>query len=170
MVTLALLVSTTALQVAHTSIHVVSTLVWKRADLPTYDTWVGYSGALAWFLLVIFDHSTLGMNALVTVPAGALLVALGLYVHGVGIRDLIAHRKASDLVTQGIYARFRHPIYYGWVLVSFGMPLLLMSQVGLVTAPLWSALIAACGVLEERDMRRRFPDGEYESYSATTWF
>jgi protein-S-isoprenylcysteine O-methyltransferase Ste14 len=169
-VTLALLVATAALNVGHVGIHVMTTLVQKRPDLPWYDAWVGYLGALAWFLMVIADRGTLGWAWHVALPPGLLLTGLGLYVHGVGIRDIMAHGGEGVMVTQGIYARLRHPIYYGWVAVSFGMPLITGSWWGLVTAPVWSVLILLVGLMEERDMARRFPGGEYEEYLRTTWF
>jgi protein-S-isoprenylcysteine O-methyltransferase Ste14 len=167
---MALLVATAALNVGHVAVHVMTTLVRKRPDLPWYDAWVGYLGALAWFLMVIADRATLGWPWPLAVPAGLLLTGLGLYVHGSGIRDIMAHGGEGALVTSGIYARLRHPIYYGWVAVSFGLPLVTGSWWGLVTAPAWSALILLVGLMEERDMVRRFPGGEYEAYLRTTWF
>ena len=166
-VTMALLVLTLALQVGHVLIHVMTTYVWKAEALPWYDAHVGYLGAFAWFLMVIFDLGTLAVSFLVAVPVGLLLCAVGFYVHGRGIMDILAHGEDGALVTQGIYAKLRHPIYYGWVLVSFGMPLLLLSHWGLITAPLWSGLIIAVGLMEERDMRRRYPE-EYDAYARTT--
>ena len=166
---LGLLVATFVLHVAHTMIHVMTSLVWKADSLPSYDTAVGYLGALAWFPMLITDAATLDAPVLAAIPTGLGLAALGLYVHFAGVRDMVRHRDDAPLVTQGVYAKLRHPIYYGWVLVSFGLPLVLMSHWGLLTAPLWSGLIVACGVLEERDLRRQLPVGMYEAYSRTTW-
>jgi len=168
--TLTLLAVTAALNAGHVAIHLANTLVWKRHQLPRYDAWVGYLGALAWFLMVLVDRSTLGWPSWLAAPAGLLLTVPGLYVHGAGIRDIMRYGGDGALVTRGIYARLRHPIYYGWVVVSFGMPLLAGSWWGLVTAPVWSGMILAVGVLEERDMGRRFPDGQYDSYTRSTWF
>lgn len=170
LLTLVLLVATAALNLGHVAIHVTTTLVRRRTQLPWYDAWVGYLGALAWFLLVLADRGTLGWPWQLTVPAGLALTALGLYIHGSGIRDIMAHGGEGVMVTQGIYTRLRHPIYYGWVLVSFGLPMITGSWWGLVTAPVWSILILLVGLMEERDMRRRFPDGEYDEYLSSTWF
>jgi protein-S-isoprenylcysteine O-methyltransferase Ste14 len=167
---LALLVATTALNVGHVAIHVMTTLVRRSPRLPWYDAWVGYLGALVWFLLVLLDRGTLDWSWKLAVPPGLALTAVGLYVHGRGIRDIMAHGGEGLLVTQGIYARLRHPIYYGWVIVSFGLPLVTGSWWGLVTAPVWSVLIILVGLMEERDMRRRFPEGEFEEYARSTWF
>jgi protein-S-isoprenylcysteine O-methyltransferase Ste14 len=168
--TLALLFTTLVLNVGHVGIHLVTTMVRRADRLPWYDAWVGYGGALAWFSMVIVDRGTLGWLPSYAVLIGLLLTGAGLYVHGRGIRDIMAPRREGALVTEGIYRRLRHPIYYGWVVVSFGMPLVSGSWWGLLTAPVWSGLILAVGVLEERDMARRFPDGEYGDYLQDTWF
>ena len=168
--TLALLAAAIALHSGHTAIHVVVSLVRRTRTLPSYDATVGYLGALAWFLLVLADRGTIRHDlAEVAIAIGLGLAAAGLLVHFAGVRDLRRHRGDGPLVTKGIYARLRHPVYYGWVLVSFGLPLVLMSSLGLLTAPLWSGLILACGLLEERDLRAQLPAGVYDSYASTTW-
>lgn len=168
--TLALLATTVALHSGHMAIHVMVSLVWRTRTLPSYDAVVGYLGALAWFLLLLADRGTIGHDlAVFAVPIGLGLTAAGLLVHFAGVRDLRLHRAEGPLVTKGIYARLRHPIYYGWVLASFGLPLVLMSSLGLLTASLWSGLILACGLLEERDLRAQLPGGIYDSYASTTW-
>lgn len=168
--TLTLLVVTLALNLGHVAIHVTTTLVRKRLDLPWYDAWVGYLGALTWFLMTIVDRGTLGWAWQVAVPLGLLLTGAGLYIHGRGIQDIMVHGRDGALVIEGIYAKLRHPIYYGWVAVSFGLPLVTGSWWGIITAPLWSGLILLIGRMEEWDMRRRFPDGEYDKYIRITWF
>ena len=169
-VTLALLVATAALNFGHVAVHVMTTLVRKRPDLPWYDKWVGYLGAMSWFLMVWADRGTLTLPHPSALILGLGLTGAGLAVHGAGVLVILDKGGEGALVTQGIYARLRHPIYYGWVLVSFGMPLVTDSWWGLATAPLWSVLILMVGRMEERDMRRRFPEGEYEEYMGSTWF
>ncbi len=163
-----LLVVTIVLQVGHVAIHLVNTFRWKRASLPWYDAWVGYLGALAWFLMVIASRGLEWDLPSGVSIAGLLLFAVGLYVHGTGIRDIMRYRDDGPLVTRGIYARLRHPIYYGWVIVCFGMPMLFQSWLGLVTAPLWAGTILLVAVLEERDMARTLPDGVYDEYRKGT--
>ncbi len=142
---------------------------------PPYGAWarddaaVGYLGALLWFALVIVSRETLDISPWSGVALGLPLLSVGLYVHGAGIRDLRRHRDGPSLVVQGIYRRLRHPIYYGWVLVSFGMPLLLLSWTGLATAPVWSLLVLVIARLEEAGLRRGLQPGEYDAYARTTW-
>lgn len=163
-----LLVATLVLQVGHVAIHLANTFSGKRASLPWYDAWVGYLGALAWFIMVIASRGLEWDLPLVASIIGIVLTAVGLYVHGTGIRDIMRYRDEGPLVTRGIYARLRHPIYYGWVLVCFGMPMLFQSWLGLVTAPLWAGIILVVAVLEERDLARALPDGVYEEYRKDT--
>jgi len=166
---LALLIGTLAFQCAHVAMH-----VWARHG-PPYGAWarddaaVGYMGALLWFALVVATRSTIALAPWAGAALGLPLVVLGLCVHGAGIRDLRRYRDGPSLVVQGIYRRLRHPIYYGWALVSFGMPLPLLSWTGLVTAPLWSILVLLIARLEEAGLRRGLPPGEYDAYARTTW-
>ena len=167
-VPLMLFVLTLVLQVGHVAIHLVNTFHWRRPQLPRYDAWVGYLGALAWFLMVVMSRGAEWDLPLVVSAVGLLLTALGLYVHGAGIRDIMRYRDDGPLVTRGIYARLRHPIYYGWVLACFGMPMLFQSWLGLVTAPLWAGVILLVAALEQRDLAQALPDGVYEEYSEGT--
>ncbi len=168
--TLAALSLTLVLQLAHLGMHVAVYRGRSYPSLPLHDAIVGYAGAAAWFAMVLLDRGTLGLSPVMAVPLGAVLFGLGLIVHSLGIRDLRRYRDQAHLVTQGIYGRLRHPVYYGWAVASFGAPLLFLSAVGLLTAPIWSAIILLCGPMEERILRRTLPPGEYDSYARTTWF
>jgi protein-S-isoprenylcysteine O-methyltransferase Ste14 len=96
-------------------------------------------------------------------------VAAGLWLHAAGIRDIRRYRSEGALVTQGIYAKLRHPIYYGWVIVANAMPLMFLSWLGLVTAPVWCAIVLAIALLEEHELRATLPPGEYDAYADGTW-
>lgn len=160
---------TLGLQLGHVAIHLANTMRWHRPKLPWYDAWVGYLGALTWFIMVILTGRGWSEGPEWIVLAGLVLTVAGLAVHGMGIRDLVRYRDEGPLVQRGIYARVRHPIYAGWVIVSFGLPLLLRSDLGLLTAPLWSGVMVLVAVLEERDLARALPEGVYEEYRRRTW-
>jgi protein-S-isoprenylcysteine O-methyltransferase Ste14 len=80
-----------------------------------------------------------------------------------------ARAVAKRLVTTGLYARLRHPIYV------FGTMAFLLVVLALLGSP---ALVVWAGVLaiqvlrarrEERVLAQAFGD-EYETWRATTWF
>jgi protein-S-isoprenylcysteine O-methyltransferase Ste14 len=165
---LALLAATLVLQMGHVAIHLANTFRWKRPTLPPYDAWVGYLGALAWFVTVVASRGLEWDPPPATSLVGIAMTASGLYVHGAGIRDLLRYRDDGPLVTKGIYSKLRHPIYYGWILVCFGMPMLFRSWLGLLTAPLWAGIMVLVAILEQRDLARALPEGVYEDYSKGT--
>lgn len=164
-----LLAATLALQLGHLGMH-----VWAMRGAP-YPNWarddavVGYIGALAWLLMVITTRGTLALAWWVGLVIGLPLVAVGLWLHAVGIRDMRRYRAEGALVTRGVYAKLRHPIYYGWVVVANAMPLVALSWLGLVTAPVWCVIVLAIALLEERGLRVALPPGEYDAYADGTW-
>jgi protein-S-isoprenylcysteine O-methyltransferase Ste14 len=77
--------------------------------------------------------------------------------------------EARQLVTHGLYARFRHPIYLFGTIAYFGAFLAL--QIWPVLA-VWLALTPIEWVRlrrEERALRERFGEA-YDRYCASTWF
>ena len=107
--------------------------------------------------------------------AGLVCLAAGLWLLHRSHADLgtnwsitLEVRENHTLVTDGIYARVRHPMYTAFFLYSIGQALVL---------PNWIAgpsYLAAFGLLfalriaaEERMMRDQFP-GDYDAYAART--
>ena len=60
---------------------------------------------------------------LVLLPVGCALLVAGILGLGDSFAVFPAPRPAVDLMTTGIYARARHPIFGGWILVgiAFGV-------------------------------------------------
>lgn len=100
---------------------------------------------------------------------GGALILRGAWLGIAGVRDLGTSRsphpqplESGQLVTRGVYARVRHPLYsslmhvaFGWAVV-WGSPAAMTASVGLTV---W---LIAKARLEERLMRGKFP--EYEAY------
>ena len=126
--------------------------------------------ALAWLVMVALSSEGWQGSPPWAVLLGLVLTATGLSIHGMGIRDVVRYGSEGTLVDRGVYSKMRHPIYYGWVMVSFGLPVVLGSELGLWTAPLWSGAILLVALLEERDLMRSLPPGVYAAYKERTWF
>ena len=74
----------------------------------------------------------------------------------------------EGLLTTGLYAHFRHPIWTGMLWIMLGLPLLTRNPDGLLVYPVYFLLAWAGTIFEEKsDMRRRFPE-EYARYSEST--
>jgi protein-S-isoprenylcysteine O-methyltransferase Ste14 len=87
----------------------------------------------------------------------------------IGVRQMIRHMKGQQnkedevLVRDGIYARVRHPIYLGSILILWGEPHLMSTQNGIVIVILSTLYFYFGSMFEERRMGRQFAQ-EYQRY------
>lgn len=82
-----------------------------------------------------------------------------------GLPELAPERYGRKLITEGIYARLRHPRYLQLLLAILSCALLanyLASYVILLASVVWIALLVR---IEERELREHFGP-EYEAYCA----
>jgi len=103
--------------------------------------------------------------------AGVALYVLALRDLGLSWRFTIDRERPGELVTHGIFARSRNPIYVALMLLAAGVALMLGSPLLIVLAcacPLYFALL----VRREETFLARHYDGAYEDYCARTprWF
>jgi len=99
-----------------------------------------------------------------TVP-GTLLLVYAAWTGLAGVRDLGRNRTPSPvprpdstLVTTGIYARLRHPLYASMMAMGLGWALLWSSAVGLALAGVLAVFLHAKARHEEGHLCRHFPD------------
>ncbi|MGE5498406.1 MAG: methyltransferase family protein, partial [Syntrophothermus sp.] len=74
----------------------------------------------------------------------------------------------GNLITKGIYSVLRHPMYLGFILWLFGVPLFYGSYTLFLLAVPFSANVLYWRHLEELELLRRFPD--YRKYRKNTLF
>ena len=83
----------------------------------------------------------------------------------IGLPELAPESDPSELITDGVYARLRHPRYVAAVL-AFAAVALAANHVGsYLILCAFVALIHAVSLLEERELRKRF-GLQYEAYAA----
>ena len=80
------------------------------------------------------------------------------------LTPLPAPREDGELVTSGIFARVRHPLYASVMAMGFGWALLWGSRIALAPATFLALYIHAKARREERLLRARFP--AYPAYAA----
>jgi protein-S-isoprenylcysteine O-methyltransferase Ste14 len=87
----------------------------------------------------------------------------------VGIRDLagLSAQGDAEVKVRGPYRWIRHPIYAGWLLLTFAVPL--MSMTRFVFAVASAAYLLAAIPLEERTLRRAIPEGYPRYAAAVKW-
>lgn len=79
-----------------------------------------------------------------------------------GIRQVYGHRRSVALKASGSYGIVRHPIYLGWVLITFGIPVMTGTRFAF-------AVVSACYLFiaipfEERTLRGTFGEA-YGAYA-----
>ncbi|WP_265522855.1 methyltransferase family protein [Oerskovia flava] len=101
------------------------------------------------------------------VVAGLALVAAGAAPHGTSLTPRVAPPRSAHLLTDGVYARTRHPIYTGLVAAALGTAVLRRRARPLVAAAGLVAVLDAKVRAEEGALAERFGD-EYRDYAART--
>jgi protein-S-isoprenylcysteine O-methyltransferase Ste14 len=80
-----------------------------------------------------------------------------------GLPELDPKRYPGRLVTEGLYARIRHPRYVQFALALLGWALIVNYLAVYVIWSLWWPAVYLIAILEERELRERFGP-EYEVY------
>ena len=100
--------------------------------------------------------------------AGGLLLAIGISWYAFAGRAIVRAYREERLVTDGIYALCRHPIYAGWTLLILpALGLLLNSWLLLSTAVVMYVLTRIHVRREEENLQARFGD-RYLEYKRRT--
>ena len=75
----------------------------------------------------------------------------------------VQNERKQKVISTGVYAYVRHPMYAGALFFLFGVPLLLGSWLGLMVAPLMVSILAV-RIAKEEGMLRKELEG-YEEYA-----
>ena len=124
---------------------------------------------IAIFLVSALDHGR-GWSSvpLAAMLIGAALIVLGFAVMFLAFRDnsfaasIIQVDRGQKVIDTGLYARVRHPMYSGAVIMFAGIPLAMASWWGLVPAALLAAAIMWRLTDEERFLARNLAG--YDAY------
>ena len=137
---------------------------------PQGAAWVAAQFALMLALLVAGPWWRGQWAGMATPAIGFALVLLGAWLGIAGVRALGVNRTVfpvpkpgAQLVTTGIFARVRHPLYASVIALGFGWALLWCSGPAFALAAAQVIFLYAKARLEERLLRERF--AEYADYS-----
>jgi protein-S-isoprenylcysteine O-methyltransferase Ste14 len=78
----------------------------------------------------------------------------------------IAEERGHEVITTGPYARVRHPMYSGVIILVLAVPVALGSRFGLIPAALMVALVIVRTYLEDRTLHGELPG--YPEYARET--
>ncbi|MGI1661133.1 methyltransferase family protein [Palleronia sp. KMU-117] len=142
----------------------------KFVDLP--PVWLAAFLALAWVQADRFSFG-LGFGGGWAGFLGGLLVGGGVLLMLLAVAEfrrrrttVIPHREADAMVTSGIYARTRNPIYLGDAMVLAGLILYWNAVLSLPLIPIFVWLIERRFIIPEEDRLRRKFRADFARYEA----
>jgi protein-S-isoprenylcysteine O-methyltransferase Ste14 len=123
--------------------------------------------------LILYRHRLFRVDrpTVAAIIAGLILIAIEIWIFRRVHRDLGTARLvgkaelsgAGELARRGIYGWIRHPRYVGSFLALLGACLLAATYAAWIVAAVWTLLMLAAILLEERELRVRF-GAPYEDY------
>jgi protein-S-isoprenylcysteine O-methyltransferase Ste14 len=128
-----------------------------------------FLGYFGWGYWSAADPVKMAIPRPVALAVGIPLTAAGLALF---ILSEAKHRGSEAdafLITTGIYARIRHPMYVGLVLLHYGYPLIFRSFAAFLSTHIWIAFIIVWTGFEEKRLERTFGE-RYREYKRSTWF
>jgi protein-S-isoprenylcysteine O-methyltransferase Ste14 len=136
--------------------------------LPALLSLLGFAAAVLGLAALFLSHHLVCRNPLViAVQVMAVLLMLWARVtFGMRSFHAAATPTAGGLVTNGPYGLWRHPIYAAILWFVWAGALCQPAVVGMAGAAVISAGLALRMTIEERLLRRTYP--EYEAYAART--
>ena len=144
----------------------------KWIDLP--PVWLSLAILMAWCIADLQPTSlVLGGPALdllggLCVGAGLILMLLAVVEMRKCRTTVIPHMEAAHLVTTGIFARSRNPIYLGDALVLAGLALCWAAPVAILLVPGFAGIITRRFILPEEDRLSRKFGADFARYCEKT--
>lgn len=144
----------------------------KWIDLP--PVWLGLAVLCTWAVAQV-QPLWMRLGGPVFDLAGGLLVGAGIVLMLLAFAEMrkrrttvIPHMDAAHLVTTGIFARSRNPIYLGDTLVLAGLALRWDAPIALLLVPLFVLTITHRFIIPEEDRLRRKFHADFARYCQRT--
>ena len=123
---------------------------------------------VSWFTLCPLDPYHLSL------PESVRWVGLAMVIVGLGLSigalvQLKGLENIEHLVTTGLFSKFRHPMYMGFILWILGWSFYHAAALSLLFGSLGIGSILYWRRLEDHDLESRFGE-DYRYYRAKSWF
>jgi len=154
--------------ILHTITHL---LEFSGSEVPQimdkYFHDIVHFGYLAWIIMLFTDPVRFNMPLYVLL-IGIVVGTLGLFIM---MGSMKARKDAGkgNLITTGLYSKFRHPMYIGMTLIMIGFPLATGSSLTLLSAIIWISQMIIWRYWEEKELTEQFGQ-EYMDYKKKTFF
>lgn len=116
---------------------------------------------------VLRSSRTIGYLGLALLTGGVLFAVMAVRQMGASWRIGIDYQTAGPLVSKGVFARVRHPIYAGMLLATAGIAAVTADALSLAVAAAASVGLPVQARLEEAFLSSRYPE-EYPVYAERT--
>ena len=116
----------------------------------------------------LFDDPFLTVVGQIVALAGVVLIFVAINTMGKAVQVDAAPKEGAGLVTRGVYARLRHPIYTGIAVVIVGFVLRGITLAGAIVGAVALVYLWFKSRYEEKLLAARYP--EYEAYRKSTLF
>jgi len=100
------------------------------------------------------------------ITIGILIVVISVMQLNKNLSPFPSPRKSSQLINNGLYAYFRHPIYTGLLCMSFGYAMLVFSIFKIIIVVVLMILFYFKSIYEEKKLSILFVN--YKEYQKTT--
>lgn len=107
---------------------------------------------------VVVQGTAVNLLGVLAMSAGLVVYGLALHALGASWRLGIDRERPGPLVTRGIFARSRNPIYLGLTLLAAGVFLVLGRLILLLLAIVFALYFGSLGRREERFLARQYGD------------
>lgn len=97
---------------------------------------------------------------------GLVIIFFGIVNLSHNLTPFPAPRKGGSLISKGIYAYIRHPIYTGIIIIMFSLAIFTGSGFRILVTAILMVVFYYKSELEERLLIERFP--EYDEYRTST--
>lgn len=108
----------------------------------------------------------IGLVGLALIMSGSAVLLFSFLKLGNSLTALPIPREQGQLVTTGMYARVRHPIYFGLLVMGFGVILDAGYWPQIIVYMLLYALLNTKAEFEESLLREKYP--QYKQYAEKT--
>ncbi|MEO1638110.1 MAG: isoprenylcysteine carboxylmethyltransferase family protein [Pseudomonadota bacterium] len=144
----------------------------KWLDIP--PVWLALAAFCTWWIAAL-QPAAMALGGPLTDFIGGLLVGAGLLLILLAAFEMqrqrttiVPHMEAAKLVTTGIFARSRNPIYLGDTLILAGLALRWDAPVALLLVPVFVTIITRRFIMdEEARLQAKFPV-EFAGYCEKT--
>ena len=126
---------------------------------------------VGWFSYFWLSFSEFQINLSLANYAGLIILIIGFYLFiasGKKVHKRL-HTGKGGLITDGVYKKIRHPMYFGQILMLIGGPVFGGSLIMLALSPLFIIQLLIWRYMEEKELMEEFGK-EYEEYKKATWF